>query len=339
MELHFSVIIPIYNRPEELLELLNSLSDQKFDEPYEIIIVEDGSQLRSDKVIEQFSGLNIKYFFKENSGPGDSRNYGMQNASGNYFIILDSDCILPDVYLNEVNSALQNSFTDAYGGADAAHESFTVIQKAINYSMTSLLTTGGLRGSDKVKSKFQPRSFNMGISKKAFVQTKGFSKQHFGEDIDLTFKLWEFGFETQFIPKAFVYHKRRTSWEQFFKQTFNFGAARPILNKMHPGSAKTTYWFPSIFILGFILSILLVFIGNGFLWIFYGIYFTVIFVDSVYKNRCKNKLCIESVIIGFNSIIATLVQFFGYGSGFLRSFFRLNVLNSSKEMTFPKMFR
>jgi len=339
VELHFSVIIPIYNRPEELLELLNSLLNQSFDKPFEIIVIEDGSQLRSDKVIKQFDKLNIKYFFKKNSGPGDSRNYGMKKATGNFFIILDSDCILPDYYLKEVDVALQINFTDAYGGADAAHESFTVIQKAINYSMTSLFTTGGLRGSDKVKSKFQPRSFNMGISKKAFVKTKGFSKQHFGEDIDLTFKLWELDFETQFISKAFVFHKRRTSWKQFFNQTFNFGAARPILNKMYPGSAKITYWFPSLFILGLLLAVLLLFNGYYMLLLFYGVYFILIFIDSTFKNKCNGKLYIKSVITGFNSIIATLVQFFGYGFGFLRSFLRLNVLNNSKEKTFPKMFR
>jgi len=339
VELHFSVIIPIYNRPEELLELLDGLSKQQFDKPFEIIVVEDGSQLKSDKVIEQFDTLNIKYFFKKNSGPGDSRNYGMNKAAGNYFIILDSDCVMPVFYLKEVNLALQNNYTDAYGGADAAHESFTIIQKAINYSMTSLLTTGGLRGSDKLKSKFQPRSFNMGISKKAFIQTQGFSKQHFGEDIDLTFKLWANNFETQFIPKAFVYHKRRTSWKQFFKQTINFGAARPILNKMHPGSAKITYWFPSLFILGILLAICLFVFGHALLLKFYGIYFTLIFLDAMYRNWCVGRVCIKSFIIGLYAVIATLVQFFGYGSGFLRSFLRLNVLNRSKEEAFPKMFR
>jgi len=339
VELHFSVIIPIYNRPEELSELLTSLSEQQFDQPFEIIVVEDGSGLRSDKIIKQFDKiLNIKYFFKENSGPGDSRNYGMRKASGDYFIILDSDCILPDFYLNEVASALKINYSDAYGGADTAHKDFTVIQKAINYSMTSLLTTGGLRGSDKVKSKFQPRSFNMGISKKAFLQTKGFSKQRYGEDIDLTFKLWENNFETQFIPNAFVYHKRRTSWKQFFQQTFNFGAARPILNKMHQGTAKITYWFPSLFIIGLILAIFLFIIGNDLILKLYGVYFTLIFIDATFKNRCNGKLCMESVITGFNSIITTLVQFFGYGIGFLRSFFRLNIVGRSIKEAFPKMF-
>ena len=343
VELHFSVIIPIYNRPEELSELLTSLSKQQFDQPFEIIVVEDGSGLRSDQVIKQFDQLNIKYFFKENSGPGDSRNFGMQRAKGNYFIILDSDCILPDFYIKEVTSALKNNYTDAYGGADAAHKSFTVIQKAINYSMTSLLTTGGLRGSDKVKSKFQPRSFNMGISKKAFLRTKGFSKQRYGEDIDLTFKLWNLHFETQFLPKAFVYHKRRTTWKQFFDQTFNFGAARPVLNHMHPGSEKINYWFPSLFILGLLLAFCLSFIGVNFFLILYGVYFILIFIDATSKNSCKDKLCLESVLVGFSSIIATLVQFFGYGSGFLRSFLRLqcvlkNLLERSSLKCLGKYF-
>lgn len=339
VDLYFSVIIPIYNRPEELLELLNSLSAQKYDKPFEIIVVEDGSRLRSDHIVGQFNGsLDIKYFYKENSGPGNSRNHGMEKAIGNYFIILDSDCILPEQYLNEVYNTLQNNFTDAYGGPDAAHASFTTIQKAINYSMTSLLTTGGLRGSENVKSKFQPRSFNMGISKKAFIQTKGFSKQHFGEDIDLTFKLWDHQFETQFIAKAFVYHKRRTSWKQFFNQTFNFGAARPVLNKMHSGSAKITYWFPSLFIAGLLLAVCLCIFGNSLLLKVYGVYFIFILIDSTYKNRCGEKFCLNAFVTGFYSVIAALVQFFGYGSGFLRSFFRLHVLNRSKEKTFPKMF-
>lgn len=340
MELHFSVIIPIYNRPEELSELLTSLSKQQFDASFEIVIVEDGSVLKSDEVVKEFDKmLDIKYFLKENSGPGDSRNYGMNKASGNYFIILDSDCILPEFYFKEVNTALQNNFTDAYGGPDAAHPSFTIIQKAINYSMTSLLTTGGLRGSDKVNSKFQPRSFNMGISKKAFSQTKGFSKQRYGEDIDLTLKLWDLDFKTQFIQNAFVYHKRRTSWKQFFNQTFNFGAARPVLNYMHPGSAKITYWFPSMFILGILLAICFSFLGYNLFLILYGVYFVFILVDSTTKNRCDRNFCMNAFLTGISSIIATLVQFFGYGSGFLQSFLRLNILKRTKEKTFPKMFK
>ena len=331
MDLHYSIIIPVYNRPQEVDELLEGLTKQAYKLDFEVIIIEDGSTETSEEVIDKFkNALDLKYYFKENSGPGDSRNFGMQKALGNYFIILDSDCILPENYLQEVDLALQKNYTDAYGGADAAHASFTNQQKAINYSMTSVLTTGGIRGSEKVRNKFQLRSFNMGISKKAFFKTKGFSKQHFGEDIDLTFKLWNKGFETQFISKAFVYHKRRSTWKQFFNQTFNFGAARPILNKMHPKTAKLTFWFPSLFIIGLLLLVLGILFNCKILVLFYSIYFILIFIDSLIKNR--------SFVVALLSIFATLVQFFGYGLGFLRSVFRLNILNKTKEVTFPKMF-
>ena len=238
-------------------ELLQSLSVQTYSNKFEVIVVEDGSVIDSKKVVEQyFEKLDIKYLLKNNSGAGASRNFGMQNATGNYFIIFDSDCIIPSHYLEEVERALNFNYTDAYGGADTAHKSFTNIQKAINYSMTSLLTTGGIRGNKKVLNKFQPRSFNMGISKEAFEITKGFSEMKIGEDIDLTFKLWNYKFDTQFIQNAFVYHKRRVTFKQFFKQTFAFGQGRPFLNKKYPGSAKITYWFPTVFVLSFLFVII-----------------------------------------------------------------------------------
>ena len=331
MELQFSIIIPVYNRPQEIEELLEGLTKQTYKSNFEVIIIEDGSIDTSEKVIDKFKdSLDINYYFKENSGPGDSRNFGMHKALGDYFIILDSDCILPENYLQEVDLALQKNYTDAYGGADAAHISFTNKQKAINYSLTSVLTTGGIRGSEKVRNKFQLRSFNMGISKKAFLKTKGFSKQHFGEDIDLTFKLWDNDFDTQFILKAFVYHKRRSTWQQFFNQTFNFGSARPILNKMHPKTAKLTFWFPSLFVIGLLLLVLGILFNCKILALVYSIYFTLIFIDSLIKNK--------SFTVALLSVYATLVQFFGYGLGFLRSIFRLKILNKSFKETFPKMF-
>ena len=242
MKLAYSIIIPVYNRPVEIDELLRSLTEQTYTDQFEIIIVEDGSTLTSEAIVSKYSNLlNVKYFYKENSGAGASRNFGMQRAIGNYFVIFDSDCIIPPHYLEEVNKALIQNYTDAFGGADAAHESFTVIQKAINYSMTSFLTTGGIRGSKKAIDKFQPRSFNFGISKKAFEATAGFSAMKIGEDIDLTFRLWEHNFETQFIENAFVYHKRRVTFQQFFKQTFAFGKGRPFLNKKYPKTSKITY--------------------------------------------------------------------------------------------------
>ena len=314
MKLNFSIIIPIYNRPQEIDELLESLTKQDFSDSFEVLIIEDGSEDSSERIVEKYKNqLDLKYFFKENSGAGASRNFGMQKASGNYFIILDSDVIVPTQYLSEVKKALESKFTDAFGGPDAAHSSFTALQKAINYSMTAVLTTGGIRGKKQAVGKFQPRSFNLGLSQTAFSITNGFSKMKNGEDIDLTFRLWENGFETQLIEKAFVYHKRRSSIKQFFKQTFGFGTARPILNKKYPETAKPTYWFPSLFIIGIDVSIILAIFGYNQLLYFYGFYFVLIFLDSLFQNK--------NLYVAFLSIFTSLTQFLGYGLGFLESKF------------------
>ena len=316
MKLNFSIIIPVYNRPKEIDELLESLTKQDFSHDFEVLIIEDGSTEKCGSIIEKYTNqLNLKYFFKENSGAGASRNFGMQKALGNYFIILDSDVIVPKQYLSEVKKALENNFTDAFGGPDAAHKSFTALQKAINYSMTSVLTTGGIRGKKQAVGKFQPRSFNLGLSKKGFDKTNGFSKMKNGEDIDLTFRLWEHGFETQLIEKAFVFHKRRSSIKQFFKQTYGFGTARPILNRNYPKTSKFTYWFPSLFIVGLGLAILGFLFGFPQLLYFYGFYFVLIFIDSLFQNK--------KVQVAFLSVVTTLTQFFGYGLGFLKSQFQL----------------
>ncbi|QVY65494.1 glycosyltransferase family 2 protein [Polaribacter sp. Q13] len=314
MSLNFSLIIPVYNRPNEIEELLESLTKQDFSTDFEVLIIEDGSSDKSDLVVEKYKNqLDLKYFFKENSGAGASRNFGMQKATGNYFIILDSDVIVPEQYLSEVKKAIESNFTDAFGGPDAAHSSFTSLQKAINYSMTSVLTTGGIRGKKQAVGKFQPRSFNLGLSKKAFEKTQGFSKMKNGEDIDLTFRLWENDCETQLIEKAFVYHKRRSTIPQFFKQTYGFGTARPILNKKYPSTAKPTYWFPSLFIIGIGISIILAFFGYNQLLYFYGFYFALIFLDSLVQNT--------NLYVAFLSLFTTLTQFLGYGLGFLESKF------------------
>jgi glycosyltransferase involved in cell wall biosynthesis len=311
VELQFSIIIPVYNRPQEIDELLQSLTEQTYKNSFEVIVVEDGSTLKANEIVKIYSEkLNLKYFFKENSGAGASRNFGMQQATGNYFIIFDSDCIIPSKYLAEVELALIKNYTDAFGGADAAHESFTTIQKAINYSMTSFFTTGGIRGSKKAVDKFQPRSFNLGISKVAFETTQGFSKMKIGEDIDLTFRLWEHNFETQFIENAFVYHKRRATFKQFFNQTFAFGKGRPFLNRKYPDTAKITYWFPSFFILGFIFSIIVLLFKIKIFAFLFAIYFTIIFFDSFVKNK--------NIKVAAVSIVTTLIQFTGYGFGFLK---------------------
>ncbi len=331
MQLQYSFIIPVYNRPDEIQELLESFDALDGAIPFEIVIVEDGSTKTSKTVVETFSNkLNISYYFKENSGPGDSRNFGMQHAKGNYFIILDSDCILPKNYLVAANKSLELDYVDCFGGPDAAHSSFSNLQKAINFSMTSFITTGGIRGNKNSVGKFQPRSFNMGLSKKAFEASKGFGRIHPGEDPDLSIRLWNLGFKTKLIPEAYVYHKRRISWNNFYKQVNKFGMVRPILNKWHPSTKKITYWFPTLFCLGLVLAILFYILGYKWLLLGYAVYFLIAFLLALVSTK--------SLIVSVFTIPAILIQFFGYGYGFLRSTLAISVLNKNPEKHFPKLF-
>ncbi len=330
-EVKLSLIVPVYNRPDEIDELLESLTKQDFTKKYEIVIVEDGSSESSETIVEKYNTqLNISYFYKENSGPGDSRNYGMKRATGNYFIILDSDVILPVHYLSTIDKFLAENYLDCFGGADAAHESFTDLQKAINYVMTSFFTTGGIRGGKVKVQKFEPRSFNMGISKEAFEITEGFSKIHPGEDPDLSQRIVNKGFTTGFLPNAYVYHKRRISWEKFHTQVKKFGMVRPILTKWHPTTAKLTFWFPTLFVLFTLASILGGIFVNPILVYPLLAYLLLLLVHSTVLNK--------SLKVGVLSIFAVFIQFFGYGLAFLKSTFYIRLLNRNPEIQFPKLF-
>ena len=331
MQLSFSFIIPVYNRPDEIKELLMSFVDLDFKAPYEIVIVEDGSSVKSDIVVGAFKNqLQVSYYFKPNSGPGDSRNYGMKKAQGNYFIILDSDCILPKNYLIEVEKSLRTHFVHCFGGPDTAHESFSNLQKAINFAMTSFLSTGGIRGGKQSVGKFQPRSFNMGLSKEAFLATGGFGKIHPGEDPDLSIRLWNKGYETKLIPEAKVFHKRRISWVKFYKQVFKFGQVRPILNLWHPSTAKLTYWFPTLFSLGLLTAMVLLVFGIKWLAVIYVFYFVIYFFSAIYHTK--------SLIISVQSILALIIQMVGYGWGFLKSTFFIKFMGRNPEEKFPQLF-
>jgi len=327
----FSFIVPVYNRPDEIDELLHSLTLQTYAKNFEVVIVEDGSTIDCRQIVDKYaSKLNVSYYFKQNSGPGASRNYGMNVAKGSYFIILDSDCIIPENYLTEVATFLTNNYVDCFGGPDAAHESFSDIQKAINQSMTSVLTTGGIRGASEKLGKFQPRSFNMGISKKAYVASGGFGNIHPGEDPDLSIRLWDMNFKTALIPNAYVFHKRRINWEKFYIQVNKFGKARPILNQRYPAYKKVTYWFPTFFSIGFIISIIALVFGFKIFIFFYLAYFTLLFIESIMQTK--------SLKIAFLTIIATFFQFFGYGAGFLYSYFMLNIMKQDPKVAMPEMF-
>jgi glycosyltransferase involved in cell wall biosynthesis len=327
----YSFIIPVFNRPDEVEELLQSFSALDGEYAFEIVIVEDGSTIDCKSIINTFSsGLEISYYFKPNSGPGDSRNFGMTKAKGDYFIILDSDCVLPKQYLTTVNAYLSSNYVDCFGGPDAAHNSFTNLQKAINFAMTSFITTGGIRGGKISGDKFQPRSFNMGLSKIAFEASGGFGLIHPGEDPDLSIRLNNLGYETLLIKDAFVYHKRRISWKKFYQQVHKFGMVRPILNKWHPKTRRLTYWFPAVFSVGFVVSISVSVIGFQIPLFFYGSYLLLALVVSLVANK--------SLTIAIQSILAIFIQFFGYGYGFLKSTLAIGVLNKDPEKHFPKLF-
>ena len=331
LNMYFSIIIPVYNRPDEIKELLESLVLLDYKNEYEIVIVEDGSSINCKSVVDSFlDKLLISYYFKENSGPGNSRNYGMKLAKGDYFIIFDSDCIIPKHYLSEVEKELNHNYVDCFGGPDKALDSFSDIQKAINFAMTSFMTTGGIRGGSEKINKFQPRSFNMGISKIAFQASNGFGNIHPGEDPDLSIRLWNLGFETRLFTNAFVFHKRRIDWNKFSIQVNKFGKARPILNSWYPKYNKLTYFFPSVFIIGFIFSVLFLLLGWKLPFILYCFYFIMVFIIATFQNK--------SIKIGLLSVIAVSKQFFGYGKGFLESYIKIILLKQNPQTVFPEMF-
>jgi glycosyltransferase involved in cell wall biosynthesis len=308
----YSVIVPVYNRPGEIKDLLESLLVQTRKD-FEVIIVEDGSTTTCEEVTMQFSSqLPLRYYFKPNSGPGPSRNFGFAHATGDYYVVFDSDCILPSTYFEAVDRALLTSPLDAWGGPDKAHESFSIRQRAMGYTMSSVFTTGGIRGGQKRVGWFQPRSFNMGISKQVYEVTNGFRFDRFAEDIEFSIRIRKAGFKVGLIADAFVFHKRRTSFSQFAKQVFNFGKGRALVGSLHPEEVKITHWFPALFTLGSIL-IPVLFLFSSFLFnislTVFGGYLFLIFLHSLALNRNLFVACL--------SVPSALLQLWGYGLGFV----------------------
>jgi glycosyltransferase involved in cell wall biosynthesis len=307
----YSVIVPVFNRPEEVKELLESLTHQTH-KNFEVILVEDGSTLSSKEVYEEYSDkLVIQYIFKQNSGPGPSRNVGFEKARGEYFVVFDSDCVLPVHYFEAVDKFLTTQPVDAWGGPDRGREDFTLLQQAMGFTMASFWTTGGIRGGKK--NNFQPRSFNMGMSRIVFEQTKGFAFDRFAEDIELSIRIRKLGFTTALIPDAYVFHKRRTTFSQFFNQVSNFGKGRILVGRNHAGEVKLTHWFPSLFLIG-LLSLPFLFLISSLLFTIavagYFLYFLMILLDALRVTH--------SPIVALLSIPSALIQLIGYGYGFLK---------------------
>ena len=343
----YSVIIPVYNRPDEIDELLESLTRQT-EHDFEVIVVEDGSARPCREICDKYTGLlDLQYFVKDNSGPGQSRNYGAERAHGDYLIILDSDVVLPDTYMACVSEELAVHPCDAFGGPDRAHASFSSTQKAISYSMTSFFTTGGIRGGKRKLDKFYPRSFNMGIRRDVYKKLGGFSKMRFGEDIDFSIRIFKAGYSCCLFPTAGVWHKRRTDFRKFFRQVYNSGIARINLYKKYPDSLKLVHLLPAVFTLGVTLLIFISAFGRAMMhydpshfhrwylvcaipWLPILAYCLLIFIDATIRNR--------SVLIGLKSIAASFIQLYGYGCGFLVAWWKRCVLKKNEFQAFEKTF-
>ncbi len=309
----YSVVVPVFNRPDEMEELLQSLAKQTFHD-FEVIVVEDGSQKTSEAVCLKFeSTLDIHYLKKDNSGPGPSRNFGFEKARGMYMVVFDSDCILPPEYFSVVEKFLSTNPLDAWGGPDKGHKNFTPLQQAMAYTMSSVLTTGGIRGAKNQATNFQPRSFNMGLSRSILEKTGGFAFDRLAEDIELSIRMKKAGFRVVLIPEAFVYHKRRTSLGQFFNQVQGFGRGRVRVGKVHKEEVKLTHWFPFVFMAG-LLSIPFILFFNVRLGLveilLLGFYLTAIFIDGWRATR--------SAWIGLLAIPSAVIQLTGYGLGFIK---------------------
>ena len=328
--MRYSIIVPVYNRPDEVDELLESLANQTLKD-FEVIIVEDGSIKTCKDVCDKYANiLDLYYYAKENSGPGQSRNYGAERSNGEWLIILDSDVVLPKDYLWNVECGRRNEDRlAAFGGPDAAHPSFTPIQKAISYSMTSFFTTGGIRGGKAKLDKFYPRSFNMGIRRDVYLQLGGFSKMRFGEDIDFSYRIVEAGHSPRLFPEAWVWHKRRTDFRKFFRQVYNSGIARINLEKRHPGTMKLVHLLPTVFTLG-VIGLLLITLFFPLACVPIILYSLLICIDSSIKNK--------SLWVGILSIPAAFVQLMGYGFGFIESWWKRCVLKQDEFTAFEKNF-
>lgn len=306
----YSVIIPVFNRPDEVDDLLCSLTKQTYVH-FEVVVVEDGSTLTCEAIVDKYKKqLDIHYFKIPNSGPGMARNYGVERSRGEYVLILDSDCILPACYIEQVHDTLKHRPADAFGGPDRAHKSFTPIQKAINYAMTSFFTTGGIRGGKRKLDAFYPRSFNMGVRREVYLSLGGFSRMRYGEDIDFSIRIRQAGYKIRLFPAAYVFHKRRTHFWQFFRQVQHSGSARIVLYHKYPDSLRLVHCLPAAFVVGSLLLVALSFCYPALLFLFL-LYAIILWIDAYFRNQ-------RNTWIATLAVCASFIQLSGYGIGFIQ---------------------
>lgn len=310
MKPRFSIIVPVYNRIDEVRDLLESLDAQQT-RNFEVVLVEDGSSEPCRDVAEEYAGrIPVKYFFKDNEGRSIARNHGMKRAEGDYFVFFDSDCVIPPDYFTILTASLDKQPLDCFGGPDAAHESFSDVQKAINYTMTSFLTTGGIRGGKIRLEKFVPRTFNMGYSRRVFERVGGF-REMFSEDIDMSTRIRNAGFSIRLFRSVVVYHKRRVDLKKFWRQVHVFGMSRITLQLLYPGSMKIVHWLPALFVI-----FTLVMVAGAFFWkwmlVPLAVYLLAVWICGIVATK--------SLKIGSLGVVTSLVQLCGYGTGFIRAY-------------------
>lgn len=311
----YSVIVPVYNRVDEIEELLESLLYQEGVEPdiYEVIVVEDGSTVSCGEVCElyRWKGLDVRYFAKSNEGRSIARNHGIENARGEWLIFFDSDCVIPPDYFARLDDTPELKELDCFGGPDAAHASFTDVQKAINFAMTSFLTTGGIRGGKKSMEKFVPRTFNMGIRKSVTDSVGGF-REMYSEDIDMSTRIRKAGFKVGLLPAQKVYHKRRVDFKKFFRQVNVFGRSRVTLHLLYPGSLKPVHLLPALFVVGTLVSLFLGCFLSPWWFVPLAAFAVALFVCALVETSSPN--------VALLAVPAAFVQLIGYGTGFLSAF-------------------
>ena len=319
----FSIIVPVYNRIDEVADLLESLSRQTVNN-FELVLVEDGSTQPCKDVVKLYEGkFPIQYYYKENEGRSIARNYGMERAEGDYFIFFDSDCVVPEDYFEKLQARYEAMPVDCFGGPDAAHDSFSTTQKAINYSMTSFLTTGGIRGGKISLEKFTPRTFNMGFARKVYESVGGF-REMFSEDIDMSTRIRNAGFSISLYPDQYVYHKRRVDFKKFFRQVYVFGMSRITLKLLYPGSMKAVHFLPAVFVLGSIALILLAIFVSPY-WILPLLaYLLAIFIAALFATK--------SFVIALKAVPASIIQLSGYGLGFIKAYVTKIILRRGRNV-------
>lgn len=322
----FSVVIPVYNRPDEVADLLDSLQRQSCRD-FEVIIVEDGSTVtcRSQCEAAAAGGLDVRYFFKSNEGRSPARNYGMDRARGEWLVFFDSDCVIPSDYFEHLGLELdKHPDIDCYGGPDAAHSSFTSTQKAINHAMTSVLTTGGIRGGKNIDpTKFVPRTFNMGFRREVYDKVGGF-REMFSEDIDMSTRIREAGFRTLLLPDCAVYHKRRVNFAKFFRQVHVFGMSRITLELIYPGSMKVVHALPAVAVIAGVIMFVLGLVWSWWWFVPLIIYLLAVFAAALVSTR--------SAAVSALAVPASVVQIAGYGTGFLRAYIVKILLGRGRDI-------